>query len=231
MRILLTMFLLSAALPCLAADATEQNKTAAAQTDISTSAVAAGLASWDKKLDTLEFSFSQLITFGDSGITSKISGAVKFNKEGKLRIDHFSPQPQEVYTDKKTIWIYKPRQAQAVRARWDDWVKQQSGSLSGITDFGAYGPLLASHKMTVSASKDGKTVEAALTPVKNPKSYELKLVLSREDFFPERVFLTLGSTSVDTKISDVRKNGKIPPEAFEFKPPKGTDVLELDGKH
>jgi len=79
-------------------------------------------------------------------------------------------------------------------------------------------------------AKGGKTVEAVLAPGKDPKSYELKLILSREDFFPERVLLKIGSTTVDTKIYGVEKNGKIPAEAFDFKPPKGTDVLELDGK-
>ncbi|MDD2773815.1 MAG: outer-membrane lipoprotein carrier protein LolA [Elusimicrobiales bacterium] len=204
---------------------------AAPEADIrlTSSAVLAKLSEWDNKLETLKLSFSQTVAFGDTGIVNKITGSLLYMKPDKLRVEHLTPERQTVYTDRKVIWIYKPQDNQAVKTLWGDWLRQQSGTFAGITDFGAYGSLGAEHDVKISAPEKSKTVEAVFTPKKNPKSYTLTLVLSREDFFPSAVNIRLGSATVDTALSQVEKNAKIADGSFVFAPPSGAEVLDLTG--
>ena len=202
---------------------------AAAPVEITTTTVMEKLSGWDTKLETLKLSFKQDISFGDTGIASKIVGTVAYQKPNKLRIEHTAPQRQVVYTDKRIIWIYKPQDAQVVKARWEDWLQQQSGAFAGITDFGGYTKLLDTHTLKVSEQEKAGTVTATFTPKKDPKAYELKLVLSREDFFPVAIWLKIDSTIVDTKLEKIEKNVKIPEAELEFTPPQGVTVLELTG--
>jgi outer membrane lipoprotein-sorting protein len=200
-----------------------------APVEITTTTVMAKLAEWDKKLETLKLSFTQDISFGNTGVTSKISGNVTYQKPDKLRIEHVSPQKQLVYTDKHVIWIYKPQDAQVVKARWEDWLRQQSGAFAGITDFGSYSKLLETHNLEVTKQKKAGTVTAVFTPKKDPKAYELKLVLSAKDFFPVAILLKLDTTTVNTRLENIERNGKLPDGALDFVPPQGVTVLELDG--
>ena len=185
------------------------------------------LREWDKNLESLTCGFSQEITFGEAGITNKITGKIHYLRPNKLRIEHISPQKQIVYTDKKTIWIYKPQDKQAVKTLWDGWIKQQSAAFSGITDFGSYALIIDKHDITVSESKTAGLIDVRFAPRQNPKLYTLTLSLSRRDFFPVSIKLSVGKTDAVTKLENIEKNGKIPEELFDFKPAKEISIIEL----
>lgn len=184
------------------------------------------LMQWDKRLETLQCNFTQEVLFGDTGMKQTITGRVHFLKPSHLRVEHIKPQRQIVYTDKKNIWIYKPEDSQAIRTKWEDWIKQQSTTFYGIADIGGYEKIAKNHKVSLS-EPDGKNyVELAFTP-KDKEQYILTLQLSKTDFFPMGIKFTVGRTEVTTTLEQVERNGKIPAELFNFVPPKGVQVMEL----
>jgi len=209
------------------ADKKTQTETAAPakKEPLTAAAVADKLKELDASLQTLQCSFSQTITFGDSGIASKITGRLSYEKPSKLRIEHITPQKQVVYTDKSTITIYKPEDSQVVKMRWEDWKRQQMAMFSGISDFGSYSSIIEKHRATVTETP--KAIKLTLTPKENPKLYTLILTLSPKDYFIEEITLRAGTTKAVTKLENVERNGKIPPELFEFKAPAGAEVLEF----
>lgn len=188
------------------------------------------LKEWDKKLDSLQAGFEQTVTFEETGMKTRIEGKLQYLKPNNLRVEHSKPQKQVVYTDKKNIWIYKPDDAQAVKAVWNDWIKQQSGTFSGLTDFGDYAKVIEKHKITVKQPKNSPEIELVMSPKENPKLYTLTMVLSKTDFFPVGIRLKIDKTAVDTRLVDIRKNETIAAAVFEFKAPEGVSVIEFSKK-
>lgn len=184
------------------------------------------LMQWDKRLETLQCNFTQEVLFGDTGMKQTITGRVHFLKPSYLRIEHIKPQRQIVYTDKKNIWIYKPEDSQAIRTKWEDWIKQQSTTFYGIADIGGYEKIAKSHRVALSAPEGKNYVELVFTP-KDKQTYVLTLHLAKDDFFPTGIKFTIGKTEVTTTLEQVERNGKIPAELFNFVPPKGVQVMEL----
>jgi len=184
------------------------------------------LAELDKAVQTLRFDFEQTLFFDETGLTREVAGNVRFEKPGKIRIEHSKPQPQIVYTDKKIIIIYKPADAQAVKTSWQQWLSQQSATLTGIADLGDYATLAQKHDISLSRDKQGRLL-FALRPKNNPKAYTLTLTLAEGDYFPGALTFTVGKTRFETVIKNVARNEAIPAEVFEFKQPPGVDLIDL----
>jgi len=186
------------------------------------------LAALDQAVKTLQFDFKQTLYFDETGLTREVAGNVYFSKPDKIRIEHSKPQPQIVYTDKKTILIYKPADRQALKSSWKQWLNQQASTLTGIAELGDYATLASKHEISVSRAKDG-SLNFALRPKNNPKSYTLTLVLSDSDYFPHAIIFAVGKTRFETIISKVKRNADLPAGIFEFRQPPGVDLIDFSG--
>ncbi|HOX22755.1 MAG TPA: outer membrane lipoprotein carrier protein LolA, partial [Elusimicrobiales bacterium] len=159
------------------------------------------LAELDQSVQTLQFDFQQTLFFDETGLTREVAGKVHFSRPDKIRIEHSKPQPQIVYTDKKTILIYKPADRQALKSSWKQWLNQQASTLTGIAELGDYAALANKHELDVSRSKNGDLL-FNLRPKNNPKAYTLTLVLSDTDYFPHAITFTVGKTRFETLIKN-----------------------------
>ena len=207
--------------------AAQLTQTAAAAGALSPAEIMKGLQTLDDSLENLSCDFVQDVSYGDTGLTQTIEGSLRFKKPGMLRIEHFKPYRQLVYTDKKNIWIYKPADAQAVKMDWDEWKKSLDPSMSGMLDFGNYSRLLETHSAAVSSGAAGGLITVALTPKKNPALYTLTLQLSEKDYFPMKLSLLIDKTSVSTELKNIDRKTPVDAAQFEFKPPRGVEVLQF----
>lgn len=190
----------------------------------------ARLREWDDKLESLSAKFKQEVAFGDAGLAQQVEGTINYLRPDRLRIEHTLPARQIVYTDKKTLWIYKPEDSQAVKADWQEWKKQQNVNFTGILDFGSYSALLENNVVSVSTEgKTGTYVDMTFVPKNNPDAYSLTLSLSSTDYFPVVTRLVVGATTVSTTLGDIAINRGLPAEMFDFRPPKGTVILNFPG--
>ncbi|MFH1620211.1 MAG: outer membrane lipoprotein carrier protein LolA [bacterium] len=221
------------AVPAAAPETEPVGKSTASALSVTTSdradAILDRLKKWDRNLESLKAEFRQKVLFLDAGLEQSLEGRIHFLKPNRLRVEHVRPSRQIIYTDKKILWIYKPEDSQAVRAVWEDWQKNQSTSFAGIMDFGNYASIVQKHDVTVSSLSAGGYLHLKFIPRGNPSLYTLELFLSPADCFPAETKLTVGRTVISTVLANIEKNGKIPAEIFEFKPPKGTNILKLGG--
>lgn len=187
------------------------------------------LRGWDDKLESLTSRFSQTVRFEEAGLDQQVEGRLHYLKPDRLRVEHTRPSRQVIYTDKKTLWIYKPEDSQVIRANWEDWRKNQSSSFSGIMDFGNYSGIIEKHEITSDAVTAGGLIRLKFVPKENPALYTLTLSLSATDYFPVKASLTVGGTTIDTTLEETEKNARVPAEIFDFRPPKGVSVIEFPG--
>lgn len=186
------------------------------------------LAALDQAVQTLQFNFKQTLFFDETGITREVAGNVHFSKPDKIRIEHSKPQPQIVYTDKKTILIYKPADRQALKSSWKQWLSQQASTLTGIAEMGDYSSLASRHEISVSRNKDN-SLNFAMRPKNSPKAYTLTFVLADTDYFPRAIIFSVGKTRFETIVSEVKRNADLPAAIFEFKQPPGVDLIDFSG--
>ena len=188
----------------------------------------ASLEAWDARLETLKADFTQEINFREAGLKQSVEGTLQYVKPNFLRMEHFKPASQLIVTDKNDIWIYKPADKQAVRTTWDAWRRTQDQNFSGILDFGNYSSLASRNNASVSPEGKDGLIAVVLTP-RTGTGYALTLKLSATDYFPVEAELAVDSTLITTHLKNVEKNGAVAKELFNFSPPKGTEVLELNG--
>jgi len=214
--------------PAKSEKAAAEQKVAVQSTEtvkLSSGAVIEKLREWDKNLQTLDCSFTQHITFGDSGMANTIEGLVRYRKPNLLRVEHTAPQKQIVVTDKVKISIYKPQDKQLVKTDWKSWINQQSAMFSGITNFGDYSKILSDHEVKVAYAKD--TVSLELAPKDGKKKYTLTLVLGTDNYFPREINMKIGTTDVKTALKNTKLNAAIPDGVFTITPPAGTSVIDF----
>lgn len=184
------------------------------------------LKEWDEKLHSLKSRFVQTVYFKEAGIRKTMEGRLWYKKPDMLRIDHTGKPAQRMITDKKNLWIYKPDDKQVVKASWEKWKKMKNYDFSGLLDFGDYSKILEKNEAAFSSSPAAITL--TLTPKSGSKSYTLALTLSPTDYFPRGAALSLKDTEINIRFENPEKNAEIPGEIFEFKPPRGCEVIKFD---
>jgi len=182
------------------------------------------LREWDQKLNSVKCEFTQTMYFKEAGLKQVSAGELFYLKPGLLRIDTESPAQQRITTDKKTIWIYKPADGQAVTAQWKDWASSQGAAFAGLLDFGNYSSITETNTVElVSADESGYVLK--LKP-KDSSGYTLTLVLDK-DFFPSETVLDTEESSASVRLKNVKKNIDIKRDIFVFDPPKGTEIIKF----
>ena len=163
---------------------------------------------------------------GGPGAETRASGRVVFAKPGKMRWSYELPQPSEVVSDGKTLWLYDPV------AREVQTLSVQQGYLAGAGLQFLLGEGELAAEFDVKALEcDPETSDSALLQLlpKQPASYE-KLSLRARFATGEVVETTVGDLFGNrTRISfeNLKLNQDPPPETFRFEVPPGVEVIDL----
>ena len=154
---------------------------------------------------------------------SESSGEVVFQKPGKMRWSYEKPNPSLVVSDGEVAWFYDPASREAQRLRAGETLLT-GGAMQFLLGRGD----LRRSFLVQAKSCEGTSVALGLTP-KEPASYEkLEIVVDRESGEVEESTVSdLVGNVTRVAFHNVRTNQGVAASLFQFTPPEGVRVIEL----
>ncbi len=174
--------------------------------------------------------FLQESTLKAMGVTDTATGRVYFKKPDMMRWDYEAPERQTIVTDGKTLWMYRPDEAQVMVGWAADYFGDGEG-LSFLSDI----KILRSQFQIRFAAPGSEKARAGqwlleLTPnVPRSNLSYLYLWISRNtfDIVRSKVVNPFGDTTTIT-FDNVQFNKNLKPSFFVFEIPEGTEVLKTE---
>lgn len=169
-------------------------------------------------IKSMSASFSQVVKAGKRNISSS-QGVMALNRPGRFRWQTKSPMEQLVIADGKKLWIYDVELEQVT-------VKKQEKGMGGTPAL-----FLSGYDDTVA-----RDFEVAETSTGGSHTYDLHAKSTKENY--QRVKLTFQGDTLSVieffdqlgqhttvRLSNIKNNLKLTDNMFQFKAPKGVDVI------
>ena len=168
---------------------------------------------------TLTANFKQVVKSKQREI-SHSSGTMALERPGRFRWQTKAPMEQLVVADGQKLWVYDVDLEQVT-------VKKQEKSLGGTAALFLSGyDNTVTRDFEVSANNSGAN-QAYDLHSKSPKAnfQRLKLVFNNNVLITIEMFDQLGQHTI-VNLTNVKPNPKVASNLFQFKPPKGADVVQ-----
>lgn len=170
--------------------------------------------------------FTQVVTApGRNGEAPRVktsTGTFEFSRPNRFRFNYRKPFEQSIVADGQTLWLYDVDLNQ-VTAR-----KQAQVLGSTPAALIASSPDLAALKkdfiLEAVADRDGMQWVQATPKVKDGQLHTVKVGFRGDALEALDILDSFGQRSVIT-FSKLELNSAIPADSFQFKPPKGVDVV------
>jgi outer membrane lipoprotein carrier protein len=176
--------------------------------------------------------FFQESTLKAMGVTDTATGKVYFKKPDMMRWDYGAPERQTIVTDGKTLWMYRPDEAQVAVGRAADYFGGGEGLsfLSDITILRSQFQIRFPGPTSEKVRDDQHLLELTPNVSRSNLSY-LYLWISKNtfDIVRSKVFNPFGDTTMIT-FDNVQFNRNLKPSFFVFDIPEGTEVVEMAGE-
>lgn len=169
---------------------------------------------WDKKLNTLDTSYTQETSFEDTLISKSFGHLFKSGNNLRLEtLDDDNKLTQYALTDKKIIRVFDDKDNLVMETDWDSWKENQQNK--SLFDFNNYENILKKHVVHGFAIT-GKTYIITLLP-KEGETYTLTFVLNKENYFPTEINLENEGVKSKTTLQEIKMNTDISKEIFTWK--------------
>lgn len=155
----------------------------------------------------------------NSHLNQKFTGTMQVKRPGQFRWETTSPSKQLIVASDETVWIYDPDLEQAVRQKLDEQVSNTPALLlSGQTS-----NIMKSFRVTQPNAQEAYFV---LYPKSEDGVFD-SLGMRFSNNLPTQMVLkdSLGQQTT-INFSNVKLNPTLNSSAFNFVPPKGTDVID-----
>lgn len=155
----------------------------------------------------------------NSHLNQKFTGTMQVKRPGQFRWETTSPSKQLIVANGKTVLIYDPDLEQVVRQKLDE----QVGNTPALLLSGQTSSIMKSFRVTQPRANEAYFV---LYPKTEDGVFE-SLGMRFSNNLPTQMILK-DSLGQQTTISfnNVKLNPKLNSSAFNFVPPKGTDVID-----
>lgn len=174
--------------------------------------------------------FDQTSTLKAMDITDTASGRAYFMEPGKMRWEYVEPEPQQIITDGKRLWIYKPQENQVLTGD----ASALFGEGQGVSFLAAISTIAEKNAISIDheRQKDGYYTLKLVPDEKTADIEAIYFYVSKQSGLVEELE-TINAYDDITRIvfSDIRLGGSIDSSLFTFTPPEGADVLLLDQKN
>lgn len=151
---------------------------------------------------------------------SRSSGSMALERPGRFRWETKDPMAQLVVADGQKMWVYDPDLEQVT-------VKKQEKGLGGTAAL-----FLSGYDDSVTRDFDVSQTTEGKQSVFNLKSksakanfQKIKLMFTQDLLTGLELHDQLGQITY-VKLIQIKSNPKLSPKLFQFKPPKGVDVVE-----
>jgi outer membrane lipoprotein carrier protein len=163
--------------------------------------------------------FMQTVTSPDGVKKKTSSGSFEFARPNRFRFNYAKPFEQTIVGDGQKVWIYDADLNQAS--------SRKIGQALGATPAAllAGGSLEHDFDLKPEPSHDGLDWVGALPKVKDSGFQSLHIGFKGKTLAALEILDNFGQRSL-LQFSGVATNVAISPEAFQFTPPKGADVIE-----
>lgn len=170
-------------------------------------------------MKTMTANFKQVVKAKEREISTS-SGNMALQRPGRFRWLTKEPMEQLVVADGKKLWIYDVDLEQVS-------VKKQGNSLGGTAALflSGYDDTVAREFSVQMSAKAGKEIYDLKALSGKANFQRLKLIFSGATLTSLEMFDQLGQHTI-VNLSNVKANPKISASLFQFKPPKGTDVVQ-----
>ena len=194
------------------------SSSALAQADNSQSASAA-LQTKLNSLHTMIANFSQVVKTKRREI-SRSSGTMALERPGRFRWQTKEPMEQVVVADGKKVWIYDVDLDQVS-------VKKQEKSVGGTAALflSGYDDTVARDFNVTMGTKGDEAAFDLTSKSANANFQRVQLVFNGPALTGIVMFDQLGQVT-DVKLQNAKLNQKLAASLFQFKTPKGVDVVE-----
>jgi len=163
--------------------------------------------------------------------TQKAFGEVWFKKPGKMRWNYYSPTKDTIVSDGNNLWYYIEQENQVLESKLKDLNGGDTSSTTLLSGLGKIKELFKVKLITDPAlqSKTGYLLE--LIP-KDIDEDEIKnkiiINVNKSDSLVSTIYL-FDPFGNQTKISLIKTelNKKMSNKIFDFKPPKGAEIVKL----
>lgn len=170
-------------------------------------------------LRSMSAHFAQTVTAGKREVSSS-SGRMALSRPGRFRWETQEPMAQTIIADSKKLWVYDVELEQIT-------VKKQEKGMGGTAALflSGYGDTV-SRDFNVSMREKNKNQIFDLRAKSPKENYQrLQLTFAGDTLTSLEFYDQLGQHT-QVRLTNIKKNQTLPSNLFEFKPPKGVDIIE-----
>jgi outer membrane lipoprotein carrier protein len=194
------------------------------------SARAAGLESLEqfvKSARSGRAEFTQVVTGpakeGQAARSKTSSGTFEFVRPNRFRFNYKKPFEQTIVADGQTLWLYDADLRQVTSRKQAQVLGSTPAALiAAAPDLAA---LRKDFNLESAPDKDGMQWVQATPRAKEGQLHSVKIGFRGDSLAALDILDSFGQRSVMT-FAKMDLNAQVPPEAFNFKPPQGADVVK-----
>ena len=151
---------------------------------------------------------------------SRSSGTMALERPGRFRWQTKSPMEQLVVADGKKMWVYDVDLEQVT-------VKKQEKGLGGTAALFLSGyDDTVTRDFDVTLKNEGKLFTFDLKSKSAKANFQrIKLIFTQDDLTALELYDQLGQVTL-VKLVQIKSNPKLAAQLFQFKPPKGVDIIK-----
>ncbi|RZL68181.1 MAG: outer membrane lipoprotein chaperone LolA [Variovorax sp.] len=185
------------------------------------------LESFVKTVKSGRADFTQTVTApprdGQPGRAKTSSGTFEFQRPGKFKFDYKKPFAQSIVADGKTLWLYDADLNQVTqRTQAQALGSTPAALIAAAPDLRA---LQADFVLEGAPERDGLQWVKAAPKNKDGQLQSVQVGFQGDALASLEILDSFGQRSV-LKFSSVEVNPSLPASVFDFKAPKGADVVK-----
>jgi outer membrane lipoprotein carrier protein len=193
------------------------------------SAQASGLDSLEnfvKSVKSGRAQFTQVVTGpardGQAARSKTSSGSFEFSRPNRFRFHYQKPFEQTIVADGQTLWLHDMELTQVTARKQSQVLGSTPAALiAAAPDLAA---LRKDFNLEPAGEKDGLQWVQATPKVKEGQLHSVKVGFRGNELAALEILDSFGQRSVMT-FTRMELNAAVSPELFQFKPPKGVDVV------
>ncbi|MDB5940542.1 MAG: outer rane lipoprotein carrier protein LolA [Ramlibacter sp.] len=170
--------------------------------------------------------FTQVVTApgkdGQAARSKTSSGTFEFSRPNRFRFDYKKPFEQTIVADGQTLWLHDVDLNQVTARKQAQVLGSTPAALiASSPDLGA---LKKDFNLEAIADRDGLQWVQATPRAKDGQLHSVKVGFRGDELAALDIVDSFGQRSV-ISFNKLELNAGVPPDAFQFKPPQGADVV------
>ncbi|MHB9154124.1 MAG: LolA family protein [Endomicrobiales bacterium] len=179
----------------------------------------------EDKIQGLRFQFQQDIIYNLTGEKQTNTGEVTFKKPSNLHVKQNNPLEQVIVSNGSKVWIYTPAYQQVIVDSWKKWSENSMVPASIISMRGNWADL--NKRFSFSYQGMDEDAYVVMMSPRGREKWKVKLWIEKLHYIPVKSSFLGDSVTVNTTMTKYDINPDVDKQLFNFKPPKGVDVLHL----